>query len=69
MKNFNTVQKLQIRNRVQQIILQEMLPQSPPAPSPSISYAFTDSSDTCGHFNQSTEYTLSYEDYNHPQNY
>jgi len=68
MKNFNTVQKLRIRNRIQEIILQEMLPQPDSAPSPSVSYASTHSTDTSVHFNQTTEYMLSYEDYNNPQN-
>jgi hypothetical protein len=72
MKTFNTIQKLRIRNRIQQIILQEMLPypQPPPAvPSPTVSYASSTSSNNSGYFNQSTEYMPSYEDYNNPQTY
>jgi hypothetical protein len=69
MKNLNTVQKLWIRNRIQQIILQEMLlhPQPPPFPLPTVSYASTTSSDNSGYFNQSTEYMPSYKDYNNPK--
>jgi hypothetical protein len=72
MKTFNTIHKLRIRNRIQQIILQEMLPHpqlSPAVPSPTASYASTTSSDKSGYFNQPTEYMPSYEDSNHPQNY
>jgi hypothetical protein len=72
MKNFNTIQKLRIINRIQQIILQKMLPHSqlpPVIPSPKVSYASNTSSDNSVYFSQSTEYMPSYEDYNKPQPY
>jgi hypothetical protein len=72
MKNFNTIQKLWIRNRIQQIVWQEILPcpQSPPAvASLALGYASAASCNSSGYFNQSTGDMPSYEDYSNPQTY